>query len=526
MARVMATNNKQRNPWKKKLEEPPDGGWGWMVVCASFIVLFIVRGIQNSIGVFFVVLMDHFQEGAGSTSWLTTCLTSLSLCTGPISGALSKRFGHRKVVMLGGLLAGTSIFITAFATNIIYVTVTFGVLTGIGFGLARVPAVALMGRYFKKRHAIASGIAVVGTGAGSFSIAPSMRFLIDIYGWRGTFMLMGGLALNLCVGGALLRPIYLAADDGEDKDASKPMSVTVFDRSSARTEEILPDKSHKSCCKRFFVTFASYFELGLFKDAMFVTLMVCYSLFGFGVNIPTIHIVKRAVNVGVPEHQAPLLLSALGFAMMIGGFVQGFVVDLLHLPKCRVFASVVFIYGLLTLFLPVAKDFVSICTLMSIMGLARGVFAALNSVVVRVVVGHNRFTGAYGTSLVFIGVPQLVGPVVAGYLYDYTEDYRVSFYLSGTCLLLSGLILFVGHCIWERGKATTKDEEDDSPKEVIPDYPGGELQHAVLVVADTDDDGHCTTTKTILLALSDDDKTDCLECAGTPSVDFEEETAI
>ncbi|XP_070558464.1 monocarboxylate transporter 12-like [Ptychodera flava] len=524
MTRVMATNNKQRNPWKRKLEEPPDGGWGWMVVFASFIVLFVVRGIQNSIGVFFVVLMDHFQEGAGSTSWLTTCLTSLSSCTGPISGALSKRFGHRRVVMLGGLLAGTSIFITAFATNIIYVTVTFGVLTGIGFGLARVPAVALIGRYFKKHHAIAAGIAVVGTGAGAFSVPPSVPFLVDIYGWRGTFMLMGGLALNLCVGGALLRPIYLAADDGElgeDKDASKPMSETVLDSSSAKTDDILPDESHKSCCKRFFLTFASYFELGLFKDAMFVTLMVCYSLFGFGVNIPTIHIVKRAVNVGVPEHQAPLLLSALGFAMMIGGFVQGFVVDLLHLPKCRVFASVVCVYGLLTLFLPVAKDFVTICTLMSIMGLVRGVFAALNSVVVRVVVGHNRFTGAYGMSLVFLGVPQLVGPVVAGYLYDYTNDYRVSFYLSGICILLSGLIFFVGHCIWERGKATAKDEEDDSPEEVMPDYPGGELQHAVLVVAHTDDDGHGTTTKTI-----QDDERDLVKCAGPPSVDFEEETAI
>ena len=41
---------------------PPDGGWGWVVVAASFLVNMIADGVTFSFGVLFVELQSEFAE--------------------------------------------------------------------------------------------------------------------------------------------------------------------------------------------------------------------------------------------------------------------------------------------------------------------------------------------------------------------------------------------------------------------------------------------------------------------------------
>lgn len=45
----------------------PDGGWGWMVCAATFLVNFIVFGIHNSFGVIYANLLDELQLGEAET---------------------------------------------------------------------------------------------------------------------------------------------------------------------------------------------------------------------------------------------------------------------------------------------------------------------------------------------------------------------------------------------------------------------------------------------------------------------------
>lgn len=44
---------------------PPDGGWGWVVCFASFMVNLIADGVTFSFGVLYVELLDYFGEGKG-----------------------------------------------------------------------------------------------------------------------------------------------------------------------------------------------------------------------------------------------------------------------------------------------------------------------------------------------------------------------------------------------------------------------------------------------------------------------------
>ena len=75
---------------------------------------------------------------------------------------------------------------------------------GIGFGLVYLPAVIAVGFYFEKWRALATGIAVCGSGIGTFLMAPFCTLLISSYGWRGALLIQAGkasfsLTLTTCI---------------------------------------------------------------------------------------------------------------------------------------------------------------------------------------------------------------------------------------------------------------------------------------------------------------------------------------
>lgn len=46
-----------------------------------------------------------------------------------------------------------------------------------------------------------------GSGIGTFLLAPAVQLLIEHYSWKGALLILGGFVSNLCVCGALMRPL-------------------------------------------------------------------------------------------------------------------------------------------------------------------------------------------------------------------------------------------------------------------------------------------------------------------------------
>ena len=73
--------------------------------------------------------------------------------------------------------------------------------------MAYAPSIVTTTQYFDKRKALANGIAVAGGGIGNFLAPPLMQLLLDWYHLRGSFLILAGLMLHICLSGALFRPI-------------------------------------------------------------------------------------------------------------------------------------------------------------------------------------------------------------------------------------------------------------------------------------------------------------------------------
>ncbi|CAG9824026.1 unnamed protein product [Phaedon cochleariae] len=197
------------------LPPPPDGGYGWVVVFASFCCNMIVDGIAYTFGIFLPEIVDFYGDSKGKTAWVGSLLSGMYLSAGPLVSALTNKFGCRAVCVSGSLISTMAFVLSIFSPTTNWLMLTYGFIGGIGFGMIYLPAVVCVGYYFETKRSLATGIAVCGSGVGTFAFAPLATVLLENYGWKGANLILAGLILNCVLFGALMRPLEYPKDTGE-----------------------------------------------------------------------------------------------------------------------------------------------------------------------------------------------------------------------------------------------------------------------------------------------------------------------
>lgn len=111
------------------------------------------------------------------------------------------------MTIAGAFLAGICLIVSIWAQNVITLIFTIGIGTGLGLGLIYLPAIVSVTTYFEKYRSLATGIAVCGSGFGTFLFAPLTEYLIGAFTWRGALLVIAGIVLNCILFGALFRPL-------------------------------------------------------------------------------------------------------------------------------------------------------------------------------------------------------------------------------------------------------------------------------------------------------------------------------
>ncbi|KAJ2953818.1 hypothetical protein O0L34_g1446 [Tuta absoluta] len=216
---------------------PPDGGWGWMVVLASFMIHIVTDGMTYTFGVFYAEFLTYFNEGTGATAWIVSILIGMTLSSGPISSSFVNRWGCRAVTIAGALLSSVCVTASAFADSVLMLIFTIGIGAGFGFGLIYLPAIVSVTVWFERYRSLATGIAVCGSGLGTFLFAPITKILINEYGWRGAMAIYGAFILNCVPLGLMFREV----PEPPRTPASEPMipkSKSPLKRSQS-TEQVI-----------------------------------------------------------------------------------------------------------------------------------------------------------------------------------------------------------------------------------------------------------------------------------------------
>ncbi|XP_032692529.1 monocarboxylate transporter 3 [Lontra canadensis] len=415
---------------------PPDGGWGWAVLGACFVVTGFAYGFPKAVSVFFRALMRDFGAGYSDTAWVSSIMLAMLYGTGPVSSILVTRFGCRPVMLVGGLLASAGMVLASFATRLLELYLTAGVLTGLGLALNFQPSLIMLGLYFERRRPLANGLAAAGSPVFLSALSPLGQQLLEHFGWRGGFLLLGGLLLHCCACGAVMRPPPPGPGPRPRRDsADDSPGDAEAEREGLRLREAPPGGRPRR----------RLLDVAVCADRAFGVYAVTKFLMALGLFVPAILLVNYAKDAGVPDADAAFLLSIVGFVDIVARPACGALAGLARLRPhvAYLFSLALMANGLTDLSSARARSYGALVAFCVAFGLSYGMVGALQFEVLMAAVGSHRFPSALGLVLLVEAVAVLIGPPSAGRLVDALKNYEIIFYLAGSEVVLAGVFMAV-----------------------------------------------------------------------------------
>nr|CAD7458210.1 unnamed protein product [Timema tahoe] len=201
-------NNSDDGGVEKKVDlVPPDGGWGWAIVCGTALSNIIVYPVMQTFALLYKDKFANIGITATDASIIINVNAAFGMALGLVHGVLLKRFGYRKVGIVASLITFVGVVLTSFGNSFSHFLITYGLLTSLGVCLVT-PAFSLaLNSYFKVKRGKAMGFAMTLTGIGPVIMPPLISKLMSFYGVQGTGLILGALSLHALVGAFLLQPI-------------------------------------------------------------------------------------------------------------------------------------------------------------------------------------------------------------------------------------------------------------------------------------------------------------------------------
>lgn len=187
-----------------------DGGWGWVVMIASFLSQSVIGSMYFGYGILLPEWMDEFQSSSAVTSLVGSTVGGVISASGPFASWMILKTSCRTTHILGGVLLALSAIACSFATNIVQIFIFYSVTAGIGGSLCYISSVLTLSQYFKHRRSVAIGVASSGIGFGSFVFPVIYEYLIEYYGWREVMLISGAIYGNMIAFGMIMCPITKA----------------------------------------------------------------------------------------------------------------------------------------------------------------------------------------------------------------------------------------------------------------------------------------------------------------------------
>ncbi|XP_021270218.1 monocarboxylate transporter 6 [Numida meleagris] len=444
-----------------------DQGWAWMVLVAAVVLQGLTLGFPSCIGVFFTDLQHEFQATNSETSWFPSIMVAVLHAGGPLCSILVKRFGCRFAVMVGGLLSSVGMVSSSFCKSLSQLYLTAGLITGLGSCFSFQAGVTALGYYFVRWRTLANAMASTGVSIGLTLWPLLSQYLLDEMGWRNTFLIFGGILLNCCVCGAVMRPVKFAVGSllqfpspGEEPGRRAEESQLSNGASSPHLK--LQEQTRKFACFRVLQKYLAFDIFCQNKGYQIYTIGVTWMMMGF--VLPHVYLVPYAIQNGVEERRAALLISIIGFINIfirpLTGLLSG--QTIFTGRRIYLYSLAVLLCGLSNFICVISAEFSMLIFYCVILSIAMSGIGALTFQVLMDVVEMDRFSSALGLFTILESITLLIGPPLTGLLVDITSDFRYVFYTSSFFLISASLFMALSFCALEK-KSKLKDTSKVPP---------------------------------------------------------------
>lgn len=310
--------------------------WIYMVVG---IVSMLFAGVLYAWSILKYPLSVEFGWGVSELA-LNFTLAMTFFCAGGLLGArLSKRLGHKTALIVAGILSVMGFIFTALLRNtaVELLYITYGVLAGLGIGIAYNVVIATVSAWFPDKKGLCSGCLMMGFGASALilgNVADAM--FKSSLGWRATYVILGV---------AIFVVLLLAAFILKTPDAK-----TVFPQTTTSNNVKEKDFKHED-----------FTSLQMLCRPSFWMAFICISLLA-AVGSSVISFAKdMALAVNAPETLAVSLVGVLSVCNGIGRIITGAVFDIMGCKKTMLCANILTIFAAAVTLLAVSINSLPLC---------------------------------------------------------------------------------------------------------------------------------------------------------------------
>jgi MFS family permease len=172
--------------------------YGWYVLAASFLILFLNSGGRFVFGVMLKPMENEFgwsRSEISSAVFLSMAVYAAAII---ITGRLYDRFGPKWVIAASTILFSAGYALMATMDTLWQFHLWYGIVAAAGLGGITVPLFgSIIGRWFEMRRGLAVSLAFAGSCLGQFFLVPVFSDLVLDSGWRAASLWIAVLSLGL-----------------------------------------------------------------------------------------------------------------------------------------------------------------------------------------------------------------------------------------------------------------------------------------------------------------------------------------
>jgi OFA family oxalate/formate antiporter-like MFS transporter len=378
------------------------------------VLINLCLGSIYSWSVFRKPLETLFNIGATHSGLPYTIFLVFFAALMPIAGILLEKYGPRRLAIIGGSIVGLGWFFSGFASNILFISICYGSITGAGVGITYGIPISVATKWFPDKKGIAVGLTLIGFGLSPLITAPVARILIEHYGPLHTFSILGPSFWVIIIA------------------CSLPLRFPPNDCFEVRGQNIL----NTTLCLENEIT-----AMDMVKSTRFYGLWSCYiigtfsGLMAIGISSP----VGQEI-IKLDAATAAIFVSLFAIFNGIGRPLFGWLTDR-HTPRVTAIISFIIIFAVSMGMLTAGESDIWLYAICFCgFWLTLGGWLALAPVATATYFGMKDYSKKYGIVYTAYGVGAIFGTLICGRLRDVFGSYLYAFYPTA-CLAIIGILI-------------------------------------------------------------------------------------
>ncbi|MFC2005874.1 MFS transporter [Chloroflexota bacterium] len=395
--------------------------YGWWVVLATSLIHFWGAGIFIfSFTAFFNPLVREFHWSYAATSIAASFRGLESGIASPIVGFITDKFGARRLILIGSILAGTG-FLLLSRINSLWNFYAAFIFLSIGMSMIfPLPCWTAITNWFSRKRGMAMGIFMVFVGA-SGVLVPLVNWLIAQYGWRATLVIAGigtwiiGIPLSLVVRHSPEQYGYLP--DGEEH-------LMKESETQGKQEQDILNRESSGFSLRQVTRMRAFWIL---------TLVATTS--SAAIHAVIVHVMPSLISVQIPREIASSIAALVVVISAAGRLGFGWLGD--RIDKRYLFASALLMQALGLIIFAYTSSLAHAIAFLAVYSPGYGGVITLRLTMQAEYFGRKAFGAVQGLMMGIHMVGTIFSPAFTGWIYDIQGSYQLAWLVLATIVFLS-----------------------------------------------------------------------------------------